>query len=207
MTETLNGHQVRSQLSTRLLLQAAGDLVAEGGYASMTLATVGERAGYSRSLATARFGSKGKLLEALVDHIVMRWDIATVLPRTEGRPGLESLMILLEAIRDQYRRDPRSLRVLYALMFEALGPGRELKARFVDFHRGMRARIADTIRHGIEDGSVVAGVDAAVEAELIVAGLRGVGYQWRLDPDEFDPVPALHLMIVSTRQRLGTPGE
>jgi AcrR family transcriptional regulator len=87
-------------------LHAAGDQVAESGYASMTLATVGERAGYSRSLATARFGSKAKMLEALVDHIVERWSIATVLPRTEGRSGLDALMIVLEAIRDQYRRDP-----------------------------------------------------------------------------------------------------
>lgn len=47
------------------------------------LATVGARAGYSRSLATARFGSKDKLLEALVDRIVTRWNISTVLPLAE----------------------------------------------------------------------------------------------------------------------------
>ena len=83
---SLNGHQIRSERSTRLLLRAAGDLVAEGGYQSMTLATVGEHAGYSRSLATARFGSKAKLLEALVDEIVVRWDVETVEPELRERP-------------------------------------------------------------------------------------------------------------------------
>jgi len=47
------------------LLDAAADLIAEGGYEAMTLAAVGERAGYSRGLVTARFGSKDQLLEAL----------------------------------------------------------------------------------------------------------------------------------------------
>jgi AcrR family transcriptional regulator len=201
-----NGHRARSQLSTRLVLQAAGDLVAEGGYASMTLATVGERAGYSRSLATARFGSKARMLEALVDLIVTRWNIATVVPRTEGRTGLDGLVILLEAIRDQYRSDPRSLRVLYALMFEALGPNEELRSRFVEFHRSIRRAIAMMIERGAADGSIVEDVDPDVEAQVIVALLRGVGYQWRLDPQEFDPVPPLDHMIATTRARLSVQG-
>jgi AcrR family transcriptional regulator len=203
MAETLNGHQLRSRLSTKRLLHAAGDQVAESGYASMTLATIGERAGYSRSLATARFGSKAKMLEALVDHIVERWSITTVLPRTEGRSGLDALMVMLEAIRDQYHRDPRSLRVLYALMFEAVVPGVELKPRFVELHRGLRDNIATTIRRGIDDGSIVADVYPAVEAEFIVSVLRGAGYQWRLEPEEFEPVRALDHLIATTRARLG----
>ena len=198
----LNGHQVRSQRSTRLLIQAAGDLIAENGYANMTLALVGERAGYSRGLATARFGSKGKLLDALVDHIVNRWNVVSVVPRTEGRSGLDALIILLTAIRDQYDRDPRLLRVLYALIFEALGPVEELRVRFVQFNREARASVVAMIERGIADGSIVPGTDPDVEAQAIVAALRGVGYQWRLAPGEFDPVPALDHLIATTRARL-----
>src|SRR5438045_7954367 len=106
---TLNGHQVRSERSTKALLRAAGDLVAEGGYQSMTLATVGERAGYSRSLATARFGSKGKLLEALVEEIVVRWDVERVEPEQQGLTGLEALTVMLTEIRISYEKNPRSL--------------------------------------------------------------------------------------------------
>src|SRR4051795_3604678 len=95
-----NGHQVRSDRSTRLLIRAAGDLVAEGGYQSMTLATVGERAGYSRSLATARFGSKAKLLEALVDEIVVRWTLTKVDPEASGLNGFAALQVLLREIRE-----------------------------------------------------------------------------------------------------------
>jgi AcrR family transcriptional regulator len=193
------------------LIEAAGDLIAESGYASVTLALVGERAGYSRSLATGRFGSKGKLIDALVDHIVNRWNIATVLPKTEGKTGLESLTVLLTAIRNQYRQDQRLLRVLYALMFEALGPAEELKAVFLEFNRAARAEIVTTIQRGLDDGSVAADANPLVEAQFIVSTLRGVGYQWRLDPDEFDPVSTLDHLIATTKARLtefraGRPG-
>jgi AcrR family transcriptional regulator len=203
-TADLNGHEARSQLSTSRMLDAAGELIAEGGYTTMTLASIGERAGYSRGLATMRFGSKAKLLDALVDRIVTRWDDQVVGPRTQGRPGLDGIMVLHRSIRDQFVTDSRSISVLYALMFEALGPSKELRARFIDFHQQMRTRLAITIRRGCEDGSIAGGVDPEREAELIVAGLRGVGYQWRLDPEGFDPVGALDHLIATVEARLDT---
>lgn len=198
----LNGHQLRSRKSTRLLIRAAGDLVAEGGYASLTLAMVGERAGYSRSLATARFGSKSKLLDALVDQIVNQWTLKTVLPRAEGKSGLAALVVVLESIRDSYGRNPGSLKVLYALMFEALGPSEELRARFAASHRDMRRDVVAIVRRGIEDGSIDPAADPELEAQLILSTLRGLGYQWRLDPGHFDPVPALDHVILTSKERL-----
>ena len=184
--QTLNGHQVRSERSTRLLLRAAGELVAEGGYQSMTLATVGDRAGYSRSLATARFGSKAKLLEALVDEIVVRWDVEIVEPGLLGLSGLDALRVMLTAIRNAYEKSPRSLATLYALVFEAVGPVPELRDRFIEFHDGQRSRIANYIRSGVQDGSIRQDVDPQQHAAMIVAQLRGVGYLWKLAPQGID---------------------
>lgn len=203
MTATeLNGHQVRTERSTRLMLDAAGELIAEGGYATMTLAAVGERAGYSRGLASARFGTKDKLLEALVERIVTRWSHRNVLPRTAGKSGREAVLVILDAIRRQAEEDPRSMRVLYALMFEAIGPNPELRRVFVELNRTMRADLAKHIRTGTKDGSIRAGVVAAREAELLVAGLRGIAYQWALDPDGFDAVPALAHLVSTADARL-----
>jgi AcrR family transcriptional regulator len=194
-SETLNGHQVRSELSTRLLVRAAGELVAEGGYQSMTLATVGERAGYSRSLATARFGSKGKLLEALVEEIVTRWDIKKIAPAQAGHNGLDALLVLLNGIRDSYANHPESLSILYALIFEAAGPVPELRERFLAFHDRQRSRIATYIRNGVEDGSIRQGIDPDLLAAMIVGQLRGVGYLWKLDPASIDSVAVLTAFI------------
>jgi AcrR family transcriptional regulator len=168
----------------------------------MTLAAVGERAGYSRGLVSVRFGSKLDLLEALVDRYSKVWNIRNVQPRTVGRSGLDGLLITLDAIRDQLRRDPRALRVLYALQFEALGPVPELRAHFVEFHRSMRADMARFVRRGLRDGSIVPGVSPKAEAAAVVGALRGIGYQWLLDPDEIDPATLLTHLIDTLDRRL-----
>jgi AcrR family transcriptional regulator len=192
--------QERSSTSTRRLLDAAGDLIGEGGYAAMTLAAVGARAGYSRGLVTARFGSKRELLEALVDRISTNWNVRNVHPRTVGKPGLDGLLITLEAIRIQARRNPDALRRLYALQFEALGPVPELRNHFVEFHRTMRADMAAFVRRGLRDGSVSPGASPKAEGAAIVAALRGIGYQWLLDPDQID-APAMIGHLISTVER------
>lgn len=174
----------------------------EGGYPALTLAAVGERAGYSRGLVTVRFGSKEKLLEALIDRITTGWSHRNVLSRADGKEGCEQVVIVLDAIRLQAERDPRALRVLWALMFEAVRPIPELRDRFVELHRSMRSDFARLVRLGIRDGSISSAVAPKREAELIVASLRGIAYQWALEPDEFNPVPALKYLTTTTEDRL-----
>ena len=192
----------RNTRSTNALLEAASDLIVEGGFASMTFAAIGERAGFSRGLVTARFGSKEGLVEALIDRIVGTWSHRNVLPRTKDHPGLDGVAAMLDAIRRQAERNPRSLRVLYALSFEALGHDEELRSRFAKFHEVMRADFATLVSTGKRDGTIRADVSPALEAALIVSGLRGIGYQWLLDPEHFDPVPVLAHLHDATRDRL-----
>ena len=77
------------------------------------------------------------------------------------------------------------------LQFEALGGVPELRAHFVGFHRTMRADMARFVRRGLRDGSIVPGVSPKAEAAAVVGSLRGIGYQWLLDPDEIDPQTAI----------------
>jgi AcrR family transcriptional regulator len=198
----MNRQEERSSTSTRRLLDAAGELISEGGYEAMTLSAVGERAGYSRGLVTARFGSKRELLEALVERITTGWNVRNVQPRTVGKSGLDGLLITLDAIRVQAVRDPGALRRLYALQFEALGSVPELRAHFVDFHRTMRSDMAAFVRRGLRDGSIAAGTSAKAEGAAIVGALRGIAYQWLLDPDDVDPAALLKHMIGSVDRRL-----
>src|SRR5699024_4887137 len=58
----------RRQEAEKRLLDAALEVVARRGSVRMTLAEVGEVAGYSRGLAAHRFGNKAGLLRALVAH-------------------------------------------------------------------------------------------------------------------------------------------
>jgi AcrR family transcriptional regulator len=200
----LNRQQQRSHHSTARLLDAASELIAERGWAGATLAGVGERAGFSRGLVTARFGSKEKLLAALVERIVTRWSLRNVLPRTEGRPGLDAVVVMLDAVREQAERDASALSALYVLSFEAIGPSVELRDRMIEFHRGLRADIAELLRRGLRDGSIRAGTSVEAEAALIVASLRGIAYLWALDPERTCFVEQLKYLIATTRARLTT---
>jgi len=197
-----NKQQQRTERSTNALLEAAAELIAEGGFEALTFATIGERAGYSRGLVTARFGNKDGLIEALIDRIVTGWSHKNVLPRTKGRSGLEATLVLIDSIRAQAAKDPRALRVLYVLMFEAIGPDDELRQQFAKFHEGFRADFATYIKKGRRDGSIRKGVKPDAEGALLVAGIRGIGYQWLLDPTGFDPVASLQYLSDTTRDRL-----
>ena len=201
-SERANRQVLRTRTSTNALIDAAADLIVEGGFATLTLAAIGERAGYSRGLVTARFGSKEGLVEALIDRVVTTWSHRNVIPRTKGKTGFEGVTVLIDAIRRQAERDPRGLRVLYALTFEALGPDEELRTRFAKFHAEMRADFARLLAKGRRDGSIRSALSPDAEAALIVAGLRGIAYQWLLDPDRFDPVPVLAYLHDTTADRL-----
>jgi AcrR family transcriptional regulator len=57
----------------RRLVRAAAELVGEIGPTRVTLANVGERAGYSRGLATHHFGSKAALMQRLVETVTSQF--------------------------------------------------------------------------------------------------------------------------------------
>lgn len=63
----------RREEAERRLLAAALDIVARRGSVRMTLAEVGEAAGYSRGLPAHRFGSKAGLVHALAGYIGERF--------------------------------------------------------------------------------------------------------------------------------------
>ena len=63
----------RTAISDRAMLDAAMDLLLEHGLERTTLAAIGERAGYSRGLASYRFGSKAGLFDELCKSISRHW--------------------------------------------------------------------------------------------------------------------------------------
>ncbi len=185
----------RSERSTEALLDAAADLIAEGGLASMTFAAIGDRAGYSRGLVTARFGSKAGLVDALIRRVFGLLRNAEAVPLARGGRGLDALVGLIRAISELTATNPRDVRALMALMFEAPGADPELRRRMSQFHEAMRVDIAHALRRGIDDGSVRSDVDPDVGAYFVVALVRGVDYQWLLDPGSVELATAYARLV------------
>ena len=183
--------QARSELSTRRLLDAAADLIAEVGYDRATLAAIGERAGYSHGLVTRRFVSKENLLESLLERMTFSWEESVLRPAVAAHVGVDALEIVIDAIQESVRTSPREMRALYTLMFEALKQIPVLRERMVVLHRGFASDVTRHVRHGIDAGVVRPDVEPESAARLFIATLRGSAYLWLLDPELFDLDAAL----------------
>ena len=168
------------------LLQATLDLIAERGYQRASLAAIGERSGYSRSVVNFHFGSKAALLATLVESMYERWSRATIGPISEASNAVDAICTAFVSVRDQALGSPDESRAFYLLLFEALGPLPELRPRFAALHDSIREQSAGRIRAGIEAGDIRPDVDPDAQAVLMVGAIRGVMYQWLLAPEQLD---------------------
>lgn len=182
------------------LLQAAIAMVAERGLERVTLADIGEAAGYSRGLPAHYFGSKAGLIVTLAQRLVAGFGQA--LDRVElHTPGLERLTGIVRFYLDSARKDPVGAKALLVLLADGLNndlvrePLAELNARSV---KAFEANLAAAI----EKGEARADIDVRAQAILILATLRGAVSQWQLAPGRIDLARVRDEMVASLKRSL-----
>lgn len=171
--------------SDRKMLAAALQLIGERGYRGTSLAAIGEASGYSRGLVHERFGSKEGLLWALVKRMLRVWNRESAQQGQAGHSGIAAL----EDVLDNHRRavlEDRGIKAFYQLMFEALGPVPDLRAELQTLHQRFRADMERAMREGIASGELRADIDPAAQAVALMGSLRGIAFQWLLEPGGFD---------------------
>jgi hypothetical protein len=89
-------------------------------------------------------------------------------------------------------------------MFEAMGPIPELVTEFRDLHVRFRSDIERILRAGMEAGTVRRDIDPEAQAALLMGTLRGLAFQWLLDPDGF-PLAAAYDEEKKNLRRLLSP--
>lgn len=172
------------------IINAALDVIAARGVARMTLAEVGERAGYSRSLPAHLFGSKGHLLCECVRRMnADHW--MPGLPEPGPSASLDDLAAAVRRWIHELQSRPAFSRAYYALVQEANCEDAdahwpELSAMVRAMVLGGQRRYADYIQAAIDRGEAAPGLDAGREALMIHTALRGVGLQWLIRPDSVD---------------------
>ena len=175
----------RTALSDKAMLDAAMALVLEHGTDKTTLAMIGEKAGYSRGLATYRFGSKGGLYDALCKSISRHW--LEYLKRGVGdKVGIEAMCAALDTIYEFEQESPQEARALEILYCGAASPSAEYQQTAVGIRRRQKSDVAEWVRRGQEAGQVRAGVDPDEVATQYVAYISGMTYLWMMSPDTFD---------------------
>lgn len=151
----------------RRVLDAATSLVAAYGSRAVSLAAVGEAAGYSRGIVNHHFGTKAQLLEELIGY-TQQFEVQAGAPT-----GLGRLTRFVEAyLGGMHERSPRSEAFL-KLWAESTGAEPSLAPIFAERDAAFRGAIAQHIRDGLQDGSITGDADPELAAVAIIGTLRG----------------------------------
>lgn len=171
----------RRAQSDRNLLLAAAELIAEEGYAAATFEKVGARAGYSRGLASQRFGSKEGLIEALIDYLHERSDELAAGEHLLDMPGLEAVLGSVDTFLANFASET-ALRAYFIAMAGTVATLSRQRLAFAGSHMKAKERLMAQIERGQADGSVARDVDAEAAALMIGSLLLGLSTQWLIDP-------------------------
>ncbi len=172
----------RTAISDKAMLEAAVELILEYGTEKTTLAAIGENAGYSRGLATYRFGSKAGLYDELCKSISRRW--LDYLNQDVGEQvGLEAMCTALDSFFRFVSDSPRDAQVLQILYCAAASPKSEYRQTSAGIHQRQQDDVAEWILRGIENGTVREDADPKSVAAQYIAYISGMTYLWLISPD------------------------
>lgn len=192
----------RRAISDRAMLDAAIDLVLENGTEKTTLAMIGEKAGYSRGLATYRFGSKAGLFDALCKSIGRNW-LEYLKRGTEGKTGIDAMSAALDTVYQWVTDSPKEARALQILHCGSASPGSEYRETSISIHRRQLSDVVQWVEAGKRAGQIRDDVDAGAVAAEYVAYTSGIIYLWLISAETFDFENANRAMKDYLRSTLG----
>jgi AcrR family transcriptional regulator len=202
----------RSALSDARMADAAVALLCERGAGATTLKDVGLRAGYSRGLASYRFGSKAGLWSFLIRQIGEEW-LAELQQSVAGTSGVATIHAAVDAHCRFLLDSPDRIRAFYILWFESVGPDPALREVITRAHQRRQRDVEDWIRGGLQAGTVRPDVDVRAVAEQFCAAIIGIVYTWLVSPLAHAEVRHLHdglkqqmTGVLSRRAGPGGPG-
>lgn len=173
----------RVEVSNRRLVEAAAALIAEKGWEATTAAEIGRRAGYSRAMVHARYGSK----DAILDAFFLDDQIKRLSPDADPTAvGLTEALGHFDRVADLYEQDRDFLRALFVATFEAVKTTSPLRKRVrALLDRGI-GKVEAGLRRGLKDGSVRPDVDVVRAANDISSAIFGCAYLWTVLGDRYD---------------------
>jgi AcrR family transcriptional regulator len=165
--------------SGRRLLKALVDLVAEQGYEATSAAEIGLRAGFSRAMVHARYGTKDALLDELMHTEYEQRILGGV---DDAGTGLQRVQAFVDRLDQLATDDERFLKAMFILSFEAVRGSAGVTPRITRWLADLEAGIVAALTAGKSDGSVRADLEPANAArEAMIEGF-GIAYAWIVLP-------------------------
>ncbi|GAA1106432.1 MULTISPECIES: TetR/AcrR family transcriptional regulator [Streptomyces violaceusniger group] len=200
MVTTRRTQQERRAQAEAALLNAAAELVVEHGVRSLTLARVGERAGYSRGIVTHHFGSK----QVLIERLARATQAGFVPGLADLPPGLDRFLRLVDGYIGASGSAGTMNRAFLLLWAEA-ATASELAPIFRERDEAFRSDLRTDVAAGIADGDVRTDTDPDDVAIAVLGQLRGIGLQHLLDPRAVDTARLRHTVTDHWRRALRVP--
>ncbi len=169
----------RSALAGQRMTEAAIELLNERGIGGATLKAIGEKAGYSRGLATHHFGSKAGLFRMVLKRVSAIW-VEQLDKHVGSKTGLEALRMGLTAHYRFVRGYPRHVFAMQVLHFSSLDPGSGFRPNVAEYLRGQRKVAARWVAEGQEEGAIRSNLDPVRFAEQYVGTIAGLLSQWQM---------------------------
>ncbi|MEQ8859276.1 MAG: TetR family transcriptional regulator [Pseudomonadales bacterium] len=175
----------RTALSDTRMFNAAMQLISEHGANRTTLKDICEKAGYSRGLASYRFGSKDNFLQELLKHFNHAW-VDQLRSHTEDKEGLEAFLGAVDALEAFLIEHHRYMRGGYIIWYESIGGDSAIRRQLARNHRQYRSDVERWLRDGVRDGTVRSDVEVVNFAVLYLTFVSGTIYQWLVAPEATD---------------------
>jgi len=165
------------------LLEAAVELIAEKGWEATTAAEIGRRAGYSRAMVHARYGSKDAILETLFATEYVNKLSPALDPASNG---LQQALAHVDRITQLHDEDRDLLRAIFVLTFEAVKATSPAGPRIRMWLERAADMVQAGLRSGIADGSVRPDIKIDRAVNDFGSAVLGTAYQWIMQAHPID---------------------
>lgn len=166
----------RREESDARLLAAAAAIIAEEGYLAATLERVGERAGFSRGLASRKYGSKDGLIEAVIWRVSAHVHAEVDQAITRHQDPLEQLLALFDRFVDLAQHDI-AVRAYFVLFSAKIANRLGQHDTFEAVQERFGERIEALVEQGQAHGSIAAGVIPRHIAFMLGSQLAGIAIE------------------------------
>lgn len=191
--------------SGRLLVEATLKVVAERGVSAATFDEIGKEAGFSRGLATQRFGSKRGLIEAVIAYLHRAREAVMEADHVDQMSAFDAVAHYIDGHLRGTEHD-RGARAYFMLLASTVADASAMRELFAASHERVRVRLRALIERGQARGEMRADVDADAAALMIGSLMLGASMQQLVDPATDTEAIRTTTITVLKRALLPAPG-
>src|SRR5450631_16838 len=190
----------RRDASERQLIESTMEVVATRGVDAATFDAIGLAAGYSRGLASQRFGSKRGLIDAVIGYLHRRRETILEVEHVDEMPAIDAIAHFSDRFLRELSGDYGG-RAYLMLLAASVADASSVREAFAASNDRVRAWLESAIRRGQADKTIRSDLDRRAPALMIGSVVLCISMQWLVDPAT-DLEPIRKSTIAAVRQSL-----